>query len=365
MSDRKYTVAILGATGAVGTRMIQQLEQSTIPVGAIHLLASKRSAGKTLQFNGQDVVIEEAVPDSFNGVDLVLASAGGGVSGRLLPEAVKRGAVCVDNTSFFRMNDNVPLVVPEVNPAALMQHHGIIANPNCSTIQMVVALEPIRKQYGLKQVIVSTYQAAGGAGQSAINELYAEAQAKLNGQPMQAEILPVKGDKKHYPLAFNLLPQIDVFEEADYTHEEWKMIRETKKIMLGDKFAKDIKVTATCVRVPVPIGHGETVYFETAQDPTPAQLKALLATVPGVVVEDDPATQLYPQPINAEGKRETFVGRIRADVENPGSYHMWVVADNLLKGAAWNAVQIAEELVQRDLIQVPAGSAELFADAQD
>ena len=357
---KQYRVAILGATGAVGTRMIQQLEASTIPVGAVHLLASKRSVGKKLKFRGQDIAVEEAVPDSFNGVDLVLASAGGDISGRLLPEAVKRGAVCVDNTSHFRMNDNVPLVVPEVNVDALENHHGIIANPNCSTIQMVVALEPIRKQWGLKQVIVSTYQAAGGAGQSAINELYREAQEKLDGKEMQAEILPVKGDKKHYPLAFNLLPQIDVFEEADYTHEEWKMIRETKKIMLGDKFAKGIKVTATCVRVPVPIGHGETVYFETEQQPTPAAIKELLATAPGVIVQDDPSQQLYPQPVTAEGKRETFVGRIRADVENPGSYHMWVVADNLLKGAAWNAVQIAEELVKRDLVRVPEGSAELF-----
>lgn len=360
MAKKSYTVAILGATGAVGTRMIEQLEQSTIPVGEIHLLASSRSAGKTLYFKGEPVTIEEAVPDSFNGVDLVLASAGGSVSGRLLPEAVKRGAVCVDNTSFFRMNDNVPLVVPEVNPDALANHNGIIANPNCSTIQMVVALEPVRQQYGLNQIIVSTYQAAGGAGQSAINELYREAQEKIDGKEMQAEILPVKGDKKHYPLAFNLLPQIDVFEDADYTHEEWKMIHETKKIMYGDKNSTDIKVTATCVRVPVPIGHGETVYFTTDQQPTPDEIRQTLTGAAGVVVQDDPAHQVYPQPITAEGSRDTFVGRIRADVENPGAYHMWVVSDNLLKGAAWNTVQIAEELVARDLVRVPDGAAELF-----
>lgn len=357
---KQYTVAILGATGAVGTRMIEQLEQSSIPVGEIHLLASSRSAGKIRQFRGQDVVIEEATPDAFNGIDLVLASAGGSVSAKFLPEAVKRGAVCVDNTSNFRMDDNVPLVVPEVNPDALAEHHGIIANPNCSTIQMMVALEPIRKQYGLKQIIVSTYQAAGGAGQAAINELNTESAAKLAGDPMQAEILPVKGDKKHYPLAFNLLPQIDVFSDADYTYEEWKMINETRKIMLGDKNDRSLKVTATCVRVPVPIGHGESVYFETEQEPSTADLKALLSTAPGVVVQDDPSQQLYPQPLTAEGKRDTFVGRIRADLDNPGSYHMWVVADNLLKGAAWNAVQIAEELVARDLVHVPAGSADLF-----
>ncbi|WP_155287408.1 aspartate-semialdehyde dehydrogenase [Lacticaseibacillus zhaodongensis] len=360
MADKKFNVAILGATGAVGTRLIQQLEQSTIPVNEVHLLASSRSAGKTLHFNGKPVTVEEAVPDSFNGIDIVLASAGGDVSGRLLPEAVKRGAVCVDNTSHFRMDDNVPLVVPEVNPDALAGHNGIIANPNCSTIQMVVALEPIRAQYGLKQVIVSTYQAASGAGQSAINELRSEAQDYLDGKPMDAKILPVKGAEKHYPLAFNLLPQIDVFEDADYTHEEWKMIHETKKIMLGDKNAPDIKVTATCVRVPVPIGHGETVYFETEQQPTPDDLRAALAKAPGVVVQDDPSKQLYPQPLTAEGKRDTFVGRIRADVENPGAYHMWVVSDNLLKGAAWNTVQIAEELVARDLVRVPDGAAKLF-----
>ncbi len=360
MTEKQYTVAILGATGAVGTRMIEQLEQSTIPVGEIHLLASARSAGKTLTFKGEPVVIEEAKPESFTGVDLVLASAGGGVSGRLLPEAVKRGAVCVDNTSFFRMNDNVPLVVPEVNADALAGHNGIIANPNCSTIQMVVALEPIRQQFGLNQIIVSTYQAAGGAGQSAIEELYRESQEKLDGKEMQANILPVKGDKKHYPLAFNLLPQIDVFEEADYTHEEWKMIHETKKIMYGDKNSSDIKVTATCVRVPVPIGHGETVYFTTDAQPTPDAIRSSLTGAPGVVVEDDPSQQLYPQPITAEGSRDTFVGRIRADVENPGAYHMWVVSDNLLKGAAWNTVQIAEELVARDLVRVPEGAADLF-----
>jgi Aspartate-semialdehyde dehydrogenase len=231
MSDG-YTVAILGATGAVGTRLIEQLEQSTIPVKKIKLLASYRSAGKKLQFKGQDVVVEEAKPESFEGVDIVLASAGGAVSKKLLPEAVKRGAVCVDNTSAFRMEEDVPLVVPEVNEAALYNHHGIIANPNCSTIQMMVALEPIRKAFGLKQIIVSTYQAASGAGQSALNELYSEAQDYLNGKDMQADIFPTKGDEKHYPLAFNLLPQIDVLEDNLYSHEEWKMIHETKKSCL-------------------------------------------------------------------------------------------------------------------------------------
>ncbi|MEE1988644.1 aspartate-semialdehyde dehydrogenase [Limosilactobacillus reuteri] len=351
--SKEYNVAILGATGAVGTRMIQQLEQSTIPVKSVKLLASAKSAGKQLSFKGQPITVEETTPDSFNGVDIVLSSAGGSVSKKFLPEAVKRGAVCVDNTSAFRMEPDVPLVVPEVNEEALKNHHGIIANPNCSTIQMVVALEPIRQAFGLNQIIVSTYQAASGAGQSALNELRQETQDYLEGKDMQADakILPTKGDKKHYPLAFNLLPQIDVFEDDGYSHEEWKMIHETKKIMLNDMDAKDIKVTATCVRVPVPIAHGESIYF-TVDDPTVTvdQLRAVLKDAPGVVLQDDPAHQVYPQPINVVGKRDTFVGRLRADEENPGSFNMWVVADNLLKGAAWNTVENAERLVANGLV---------------
>ena len=351
--SKEYNVAILGATGAVGTRMIQQLEQSTIPVKSVKLLASAKSAGKQLSFKGQPITVEETTPDSFDGIDIVLSSAGGSVSKKFLPEAVKRGAVCVDNTSAFRMEPDVPLVVPEVNEEALKNHHGIIANPNCSTIQMVVALEPIRQAFGLNQIIVSTYQAASGAGQSALNELRQETQDYLDGKDMQADakILPTKGDKNHYPLAFNLLPQIDVFEDDGYSHEEWKMIHETKKIMLNDMDAKDIKVTATCVRVPVPIAHGESIYF-TVDDPTVTvdQLRAVLKDAPGVVLQDDPAHQVYPQPINAVGKRDTFVGRLRADEENPGSFNMWVVADNLLKGAAWNTVENAERLVANGLV---------------
>lgn len=352
---KEFNVAILGATGAVGTRMIQQLEQSTIPVKSVKLLASSRSAGKVLQFRGEDHTVEETTPDSFNGIDLVLSSAGGSTSKKFLPEAVKRGAVCVDNTSAFRMEKEVPLVIPEVNEKALYNHRGIIANPNCSTIQMVVCLEPIYKKYGLKQVIVSTYQAVSGAGQSALNELMEESKQVLNGEPTDPKILPTKGDKKHYQMAFNLLPQIDVFEsDGYYTHEEWKMIHETKKIMLDDMDAKDIKVTATCVRVPIRIAHGESVYFEVAdKNATADQIKAALDGADGVVLQDDTAHQIYPQSIEAEGKRETFVGRVRPDFENEGAFNMWVVSDNLLKGAAWNAVQIAERLVADDLVRVP------------
>lgn len=351
--SKQYNVAILGATGAVGTRMIEQLAQSTIPVKHVKLLASKKSAGKTLQFKGQPVTVEETTPESFDGVDIVLSSAGGSVSKKFLPEAVKRGAVCVDNTSAFRMEPDVPLVVPEVNEAALKDHHGIVANPNCSTIQMVMALEPVRRNFGLKQIVVSTYQAASGAGQSALNEMYQEAQDFLDGKDMQADahILPTKGDKKHYPLAFNLLPQIDVLEESGYSHEEWKMIHETKKIMLGDMNSQDIKVTATCVRVPVPIAHGESVYFTVEDESATAQdIMRVVADFPGNALEDDIAHQIYPQPINAVGKRETFVGRIRPDYENKGAFNMWVVADNLLKGAAWNTVENAERLVALGLV---------------
>ncbi|GAP00824.1 aspartate-semialdehyde dehydrogenase [Fructobacillus fructosus] len=349
---KTYTVAILGATGAVGTRLIEQLEQSTIPVGTIKLLASAQSAGKTLPFKGKAVVIEEATADAFDGVDIVLASAGGAVSKRLLPEAMKRGAVCIDNTSAFRMDPTVPLVVPEVNPEQLRNHQGIIANPNCSTIQMVVALKPIFERFGLKQIIVSTYQAASGAGQSALNEFFQESRDYLAGKEMTANILPTASDKKHYPLAFNLLPQIDVFEEDGYTHEEWKMIHETKKILLNDMDAEDLKVTATCVRVPVPISHGESVYIEVNDEKATAQaIRSVLSAGEGLVLQGDSSQQLYPQPLTAEGKRETFVGRVRADQENPNAFHLWVVSDNLLKGAAWNTVEIAERLVAEKLLK--------------
>ncbi|MBD5429520.1 aspartate-semialdehyde dehydrogenase [Lactobacillus sp.] len=350
---KEYNVAILGATGAVGRRMIEQLEQSNIPVKNLKLLASSRSAGKKLKFKDQELIVEETIPESFEGIDLVLSSAGGSVSKKFLPEAVKRGAVCVDNTSAFRMEENVPLVVPEVNSEQLKNHHGIIANPNCSTIQMMMALEPVRRKFGLKQIIVSTYQAASGAGQAAIEELKQESQDYLDGKDIQADakILPTKGDKKHYPLAFNLLAQIDVLEESGYSHEEWKMIHETKKIMLNDMNSQDIKVTATCVRVPVPISHGESIYF-TVEDKnaTAEDIRKVIADFPGNIVEDDIHNQVYPQPINAVGKRETFIGRIRPDYENQGAFNMWVVSDNLLKGAAWNAVEIGEYLVKMGLI---------------
>lgn len=350
----EYNVAIVGATGAVGTCMIKMVEQSKLHVKAIKMLASKHSAGTKVKFRGQEVTVEETTPDSFTGIDLALFSAGGSVSKQYAPEAIKRGAVVIDNTSAFRMDPDVPLVVPEVNAEALQQHHGLIANPNCSTIQMVMALEPIREKYGLSRVIVTTLQAVSGAGNRAIKETLDESRAYLDGKEYTPEVLPVKGDKKHYQQAFNVLPQIDVFEDDGYTHEEWKMIHETKKIMCGgDMNSDDIQVTATCSRVPVPVAHSESIYFEVLdKNATVEGIQDAIKNFDGDVLQDDPANQIYPQPINAAGKKETFIGRIRPDLENKGSFHLWNVSDNLLKGAAWNSVEIAEYLDEMDLLRV-------------
>lgn len=346
-----YNVAVVGATGAVGTKMIEMLEQTALPIREIRLLASKRSAGKKLTFKQKEKTVEELTPESFENIDIALFSAGGSISEKFAPEAVKRGAVVVDNTSHFRMAADVPLVVPEVNPEALKEHHGIIANPNCSTIQMMVALEPIRRLVGLDRIIVSTYQAVSGAGARAIEEVKKQAQDLLNGVPVSeltADILPAGGDKKHYPVAFNALPQIDVFDDEDYTKEEWKMVNETHKIMADDS----IKVAATCVRIPVISGHSESIYIETRATTNVATIRGELAKAPGVVLEDDPKEQLYPQALNCVDKKETFVGRIRRDLDVADGYHLWVVSDNLLKGAAWNSVQIAEKLHEMNLVRV-------------
>ncbi|CAM3156404.1 aspartate-semialdehyde dehydrogenase [Lactobacillus bombicola] len=351
---KEYVMAILGATGAVGQRLVKELAQANIPIKQVKLLASKRSVGKKLKFKNQEIEVEQAQPDSFTGVDIVLSSAGGAISKKLLPEAVKRGAVCVDNTSAFRMAENVPLVIPGVNDQQLAQHQGIIANPNCSTIQMVAALYPLYRRWGIKQIVVSTYQAVSGAGKKAWDEMLGQAQARLDNQQVAAAILPTPAAKEHYPLAFNLLPQIDIFEADGYTHEEWKMIHETKKILFNDQDSNQIKVTATCVRVPVEIGHGEAVYF-ILQDKqvTVKEIQAEIQKTAGLILQDDFKKQLYPQPLQIAGKRETFVGRIRADQENLGAFHMWVVADNLLRGAATNTVEIAECLVRKNLVRVP------------
>ncbi|AMX83988.1 aspartate-semialdehyde dehydrogenase [Geobacillus subterraneus] len=347
MAQKQYHVAVVGATGAVGQQMVRTLEDRNFPVGTLTLLSSERSAGKKMRFRGEEIEVQAAAPERFDGVDIALFSAGGAVSKALAPEAVRRGAIVIDNTSAFRMDENVPLVVPEVNESDLTWHNGIIANPNCSTIQMVVALEPIRKAFGLERVIVSTYQAVSGAGAQAIEELHAQTKAVLENKPVEANILPVKSDRKHYPIAFNAIPQIDKFQDNGFTFEEMKMINETKKIM----HMPELSVAATCVRIPVASGHSESVYIEIERDGvTAADLQAVLREAPGVVLQDDPNEQLYPMPADCVGKYDVFVGRIRRDLDNRRGFHLWIVADNLLKGAASNSVQIAESLLKLGLI---------------
>jgi aspartate-semialdehyde dehydrogenase len=343
-----FHVAVVGATGAVGQQMLHTLDKRDFPIKQLTLLSSARSAGSTVTYRGKEYTVEEAKPESFNGVDIALFSAGGSVSKLLAPEAVKRGAIVVDNTSAYRMDPNVPLVVPEVNEEDIKLHNGIIANPNCSTIQMVAALEPVRKEYGLSKVIVSTYQAVSGAGAAAIDEMHEQSQAILNEEPFEPVVLPVKGDKKHYQIAFNAIPQIDMFQDNGFTFEEMKMINETKKIM----HMPSLKVSATCVRLPVVTGHSESVYIEIEKESVSVkELQSVLKVAPGVTLEDIPEEQVYPMPAYAVGKPDVFVGRVRKDLDEDKGFHMWIVSDNLLKGAAWNSVQIAESLVKLGLVK--------------
>jgi aspartate-semialdehyde dehydrogenase len=343
-----FHVAVVGATGAVGQQMLHTLDKRDFPIKQLTLLSSARSAGSSVTFRGKEWKVEEAKPESFEGVDIALFSAGGSVSKLLAPEAVKRGAIVVDNTSAYRMDPDVPLVVPEVNEEDIKLHKGIIANPNCSTIQMVAALEPVRKEYGLTKVIVSTYQAVSGAGAAAIDEMHEQSQAILNGDSFEPSVLPVKGDKKHYQIAFNAVPQIDMFQDNGFTFEEMKMINETKKIM----HMPSLKVSATCVRLPVVTGHSESVYIEVEKDSVSVkELQSLLQEAPGVTLQDIPEEQVYPMPAYAVGKPDVFVGRIRKDLDEDNGFHMWIVSDNLLKGAAWNSVQIAESLVKLGLVK--------------
>jgi len=343
MSNQKlYNIAVVGSTGAVGEQIIKLLETRNFPINEIKFLSSARSAGKTLTFRGQEHVIEEATPDSFNGVEIALFSAGGDVSKALAPEAAKRGVVCIDNTSAFRMDPNAPLVVPEVNADQIKEHKGIIANPNCSTIQMVVALKPLHDRYRIKRVIVSTYQAVSGAGARAIQETLDQTRSVLDEQPFTPDVLPVGGLPVKHQIAFNAIPQIDKFTDNGYTFEEMKMTNETKKIM-GDE---SIEVSATCVRIPVIYGHSESVYVEFDEQFDVEEVKELLAAAPGVTLVDDPANQQYPLATDSAGKPDVFVGRIRRDITSEKGLNMWIVSDNLLKGAAWNAVQIAEYIAK-------------------
>lgn len=343
MKKENLNVAIVGATGAVGTKILEKLIERNFPVKSIKMLASKRSAGTEIVAGGKTYVVEETVPESFENVDIAFFSAGGAISKMFAHEAVKRGAVVIDNTSAFRMDKDIPLVVPEVNAHVLQEHAGIIANPNCSTIQMVAALQPLKEKFGISRIIVSTYQAVSGAGAEAIEELEKQSGQFNDRANIQAELLPSASAERHYPIAFNAIPQIDLFDESGFTLEELKMMNETKKIFGDDQMS----VTATCVRLPVVTGHSESVYVELEEEGiTVEELKSAMENAKGVIVQDDPSSQSYPMPLYAEGKDEVFVGRIRKDPQHNKGFHMWIVSDNLLKGAALNSVQIAEQLVQ-------------------
>jgi len=331
----KYVVAVVGATGAVGNEMIAVLEERDFPVDSIRLFASERSEGVRLNFKGQEIPVETLKEDSFQGIDIALFSAGAERSRIWAPIAAKSGCVVIDNSSQWRMDPEVPLVVPEVNPHDLKWHKGIIANPNCSTIQMVVALKPIHDVAKIKRIVVTTFQAVSGTGKKAMDELLQQTVALLNFKDIEIKVYP-------HQIAFNVLPHIDKFLENGYTKEEMKMVNETKKIM-GDP---SIRVTATTVRVPVFRGHSESVNIETEKKITAQEVRELLSKAPGVVVIDNPEKNEYPLPIYASGKDEVFVGRIREDESIENGINMWVVSDNLRKGAALNAVQIAEELLK-------------------
>ncbi|MFC1940296.1 aspartate-semialdehyde dehydrogenase [Chloroflexota bacterium] len=334
-----YRVAIVGATGLVGQEFVRTLEQRNFPMESIRLLASDRSAGKKMFVAHREIEVQETVPDSFKDIDIALFSAGAEASRHFSPMAARSGAVVIDNSAAFRMEPKVPLVVPEVNPGDIKKHKGIIANPNCSTIQMVVALYPLHKANPIKRIIVDTYQSVSGTGAAAVEELTTQTRQVLDGQEAIPHVYP-------HQIAFNVLPEIDVFLANGYTKEEWKMVEETRKIM----HAKDLAISATCARVPVFIGHGEAVHVEFSQPMSPDEMRRILAQAPGVKVLDDPVISLYPQPWSAANTDEVFVGRIRQDASHPRGIAMWIVSDNLRKGAALNAVQIAEEMIKRDWV---------------
>jgi aspartate-semialdehyde dehydrogenase len=337
---KKYNVAVVGATGAVGNEMVSTLEKRKFPIKKLTLLASARSIGKTLTYRGEDIPVDELTEDSFKGIDIGLFSPGGAVSTKFAPIAAASGCVVIDNTSAFRMEPDIPLVVPEVNEHAIARYknRGIIANPNCSTIQMVVVLKPLHDAAKIKRVVVSTYQAVSGTGKKAIHELEQQVLAIYNNKRVENKVYP-------WQIAFNVLPHIDSFLENGYTKEEMKMVNETRKIMEDDS----IKVTATTVRVPVFYGHSESVNIEFEKDLSPDKARKLLKKAPGIKVVDDPAKNKYPLAIHAAGRDDTFVGRIRRDESVPHGLNLWVVADNIRKGAALNAVQIAEVLIQKYL----------------
>lgn len=342
---KKYNVAILGATGAVGQEFLNLIEERNFPFAELKMLASKRSAGKKIQFMGKEYTVEEATEDSFKGVDIALF-AGGAASKTFAPAAVKAGAVVIDNSSAFRMDPEVPLVVPEVNPEAIANHKGIIANPNCSTIIMVMALKPLYNISKIKRVVVSTYQAVSGGGKEAMAELEEQVKAINEGRPVVANILPGASLAKHYQIAFNLIPQIDVFKDNLYTKEEMKMIDETKKIMNDDS----MRITATTIRVPVYRSHAESVNVEFEDEISVEKAREVLAAFPGVTLTDNPDEQIYPMPLETSGKDDVEVGRIRKDYSTDNALNFWVCGDQIRKGAALNALQIAEYMIKNEMV---------------
>jgi len=342
-------VGVLGATGAVGSTILEVLAERDFPAGEIVPLASERSAGKKVPFGDDKLEIRALSDESVQGLDLVLSSAGGSVSSEWAPRIVEAGAVVVDNTSFFRMHDDVPLVVAEVNPDAVEAHRGIVANPNCTTMQMVVALAPIQREAGIERLVVSTYQSVSGTGRNAIEELREQSRSVLDGKEAEPEVFP-------HQVAFNVLPQVESFKDGDdYTTEERKVMAETRKIFgVGED---ELRISATCARVPVITGHSESVNVQTRRELSVDECRELLATAPGVVVVDSPADGVYPLAIDVAGRDEVLVGRIRRDPSHERCLNMWIVGDNLRKGAATNAVQVAELLHERDLVRVPERAA--------
>jgi aspartate-semialdehyde dehydrogenase len=345
VTGKPLSVAVVGATGVVGGTMIRMLLEREFPFGDLRLLASARSAGTELDVAGTRHPVEEATPEAFEGVDIALFSAGGDTSRALAPEAARRGATVIDNSSAWRMDPSVPLVVSQVNPDDLAWHEGIIANPNCSTMQLVPVLMALRDAVGLERVVVDTYQAVSGTGGKAIDELKGQIDAHVGGRPLQSGVYP-------HQIAFNALPQVDVFLDNGYTKEEWKVVTESRKIL----HLPDLRVSCTAVRVPVFVAHSEAVHVETTDPVTPDRARTLFAAVPGVVVQDDPATSTYPLATAAAGTDEIYVGRVRQDESIDGGRGLafWVVSDNLRRGAAMNAVQLAELLVERGWVKAAA-----------
>jgi aspartate-semialdehyde dehydrogenase len=348
MTPRPLTVAVVGATGVVGRTMIEVLSEREFPLAELRLLASGRSAGRTVSLDGRTYDIEKAAPDAFDGVDIALFSAGADVSKELAPEAARRGATVIDNSSAWRMDETVPLVVSQVNPDDLAWHEGIVANPNCSTMQLVPVLMALRDSVGIERVVVDTYQSVSVTGSEAIDELEDQVRAHVEGRPPTATVYP-------HPIAFNALPEIDTFLDNGYTREEWKVVTESRKIL----HLPELRLSCTAVRIPVFVSHSEAVHVETRDPLSPERARRLFAAVPGVVVRDDPATHDYPLATEAAGRDEVFVGRVRTDASIPDDRGIafWVVSDNVRKGAATNAVELAELLVARDQVRAAKSRA--------